>query len=143
MRKGVAALTCIVAVLLAWSAVYADPLTDAPVCLQVNGDPNVIAKLVFKKLAENIYSFTAIISNGSDLHNVMGGSAFIGSNNIFVSSYQSGRDSAAMWTGNPYFVLDKNSLNGSFEGIGHDYNYVDHSTDTEYSTGYLTHVSCP
>ncbi len=83
-----------------------------------------------------------IVKNGS-IHNIGSGTAYVRGKSVYMTVDHAGKDSVAMWTGQEYAVLDKKTLIGESESIGHDYNYDDSSLDTQYGSGvFLTPVPC-
>jgi hypothetical protein len=85
------------------------------------------------------------VENGT-IQNIGTGTAYIRGNLVYLVSADAGAGvgSAAMATGQGWTVLNKTTLVGTAEGIGHDKNYTDGSLDTEYNSGPITlkPVSC-
>jgi hypothetical protein len=86
--------------------------------------------------------------------NIVYGNAEIEGNTVLMTLIGSGKekDSTAMWTWIGHVVLDRSTLNGTYESIGNDRNYSDQpivigdifiDSDTEYDTGSLTFIPCP
>lgn len=114
---------------------------------------DVIVKLGVSHMGGGHYLLAGkMIKSDGTLHNIVNGNAEIVGNNIYVTLVHSGNGNGAMWTGTVLVTLDISTLNGTAEGIGHDRNYSDQpfvsggifiDSDTEYSTGSLTFISCP
>jgi hypothetical protein len=113
-------------------------------CWDVVGDGSML-KLGVSNLGGQHYLLTGKIINKSDktLQNIINGNVeFIGTK-YYGTLVNAGKDNTAMWTGTNFITLNDSDLNGTIESIGHDHNYKDLSTDTEYTSGLLTSIPCP
>jgi hypothetical protein len=88
-----------------------------------------------------ILSGTVIVDD--KLHDIVNGSSVLSGNNVLIAVKGSWNDSESMWTATTNIVLDKTTLNGTYDWLSQDFNYSDLSINTQHKTGSLTHILCP
>lgn len=93
---------------------------------------------------KGFFTVSSILIENGLLNNVGGGTAYIKGETVYWSLNVAGNSQEAMWASQNYLVINKRSLVGQLESIGHDKNYADGSLDTEYesNTITLTPVQC-
>lgn len=98
------------------------------------------------------YIVSGKITINGIIQNILHGNAEIDGSNIYMTLVNSGKNSQAMWTGINHAILDGSTLSGTFEAIGNDRSYSEVpiqiggifiDSDTQYSSGSLTLISCP
>ena len=118
------------------------PLVAATKCWSMGGGAYLKARIT--PAGDGFYDTRYVIVINKVLNNVGNGTAFLRGTSVFWAGADAGKNSAAMWTGQNYFHLNKNTLVGQWKGIGHDKNFADGSLDTEYDAFpvTLTPVAC-
>ena len=71
------------------------------------------------------------------------GSAVIKGDSVQMIITYSGKDNESMWIGTGFAVLDKATLNGTWEAIDTDRDYSGGKITTQYIPGTFISVSCP
>lgn len=136
-------VTCAMAELLyPRGAGAAWPTTSATRCWSIDSGTFMKARII--PAGGGFYTVHSIIVMNGSIHNVGTGTAYVQGNSVHLVGSDAGKGPDAMWTSQGYTVLNKTTLVGTTEGIGHDKNYGDGSLDTEYSGGAitLTPISC-
>lgn len=148
-------------VLLSWVCIPSTeaaslwPKTSKVLCWEAKEEGTVVGIMkVGVKLAVGMYYLLngEIIVDGAT-HSIIFGTARVGTDKVLITATDSGKSSTSMWTDINHVILDKNTLNGTYDAIGHDYAnydtpfdsgggiYID--SDTQYSSGVLTYIKCP
>jgi hypothetical protein len=123
------------------------PTTKATRCWSITDNSSTPEERMFLQariipMGSGFYTMNDVIVANGSIHNIGSGTAYVRGNSVYITTSDAGKDSSAMWAGLTYTVLDRNTLIGKHEGVGHDINYADSTIDTEYSSGTLTPVSC-
>jgi hypothetical protein len=88
-----------------------DPLTDGPVCLEVDGYPNLKVKIVFKKMGEGNYTFSGAAWDGLTPYTMMTGNALVVGNKLYMASHEAGGSSTNFWTSQNLIIFEKDTMN--------------------------------
>lgn len=120
------------------------PKKDGVVCFEVRdagGTTLGAYKLSVSREKGNYYHVNfEVISEDGNLLNLGFGTARVVDDKVYMTVVNSGKNDVAMYTGTSHMVLDRATLNGVAESIGHDRNYHDLSIDTEYEIVYLYYI---
>ena len=120
------------------------PERHGVVCFEVRdagGNPLGTYKIVVSGKKGKYYqlNFEMAYEDGT-LFNLGFGNARVTADKVYMTIINAGKSDTAMYTGTSHIVLDKATLNGVAESIGHDRNYHDLSLDTEYEIAYLYYL---
>lgn len=116
------------------------------------GGREMLAKLAVSDIGDNhyiltgkSYKYTGGIGVPPELENVINGSGEVIDGTIRFIFHNSGMDNVAMWSGICHGTINNLSFNSPIttECIAHDYNYINSTIDTQYSTNTSTPVTCP
>ena len=101
-------------------------------------------KANIKPDGNGFFRISSVLIENGNLKNIGNGSAYIKSDIVYWALNLVGNDQASMWSSQNYLILNKRTLIGQIEYIGHDKNYTDGSLDTEHGskTIALTPVAC-
>lgn len=129
-------ISIIISLFVATEALAGWPTTVATRCWSIGS--GMYMKWRITPTGGSFYNINGIIVSDGAIQNVMSGTAFVKGNLVYMTVSSSGKDSDAMWTSQDNIVIDKKTLIGQVEGIGHDESYGDGSLDTAYSGGPIT-----
>lgn len=123
------------------------PKKDGVVCFEVRdagGTALGTQKLFVSGIKGKYYHvYFEVTSEDGNLINLGFGTARVVNDKVYMTMVNSGKNDVSMYTGTSHIVLDRVTLNGVAESIGHDRNYLDLSIDTEYEISYLYYIpSC-
>jgi hypothetical protein len=128
------------------------PRFEGMLCWLIASEP-AIMRLDVAHLRDGHYVISGRIAVADTFYSAVHGSAILDGNNLYLTLVDSGKDGTAMWVGTTHAVLDRYSLNGTLEGIGHERRYADAffemsgiyvDADTRYGSGpFMTLTSCP
>jgi hypothetical protein len=106
-------------------------------------DMSGFLKLRVASVGGGNYILNGTVIVDDSIHDIVNGNSVVSGNNVLMALKGSWNDSESMWTTTTNIVLDKTTLNGTFEWISQDFNYSDLSINTQHKTGSLTHILCP
>ncbi len=129
-------------VVLASEARAAWPTGSAIRCWSYGTGAYIKAKITSQ--GSGFFSVSSILIEDGKLNNVGGGTAYVKGDSVYWTINNAGNDQVAMWTSQSYLIINRLTLIGQIESIGHDKNYADGSLDTQYESNplTLTPVSC-
>jgi hypothetical protein len=109
----------------------------------LDGVPSGIAKASVSYIGGGHYLLSGKITADDGKVYIGHSNAEVEGNSILISVNGSGQSAEDMESGTVHVVLETATLNGTWESMGHDVNYSDHSIDIEHETGSLTFIPCP
>ncbi len=104
------------------------PRFEGELCWIIGSEP-AIMRLEVTHVRNGHYALSGRISYDGAFYSAVHGTAVLDGNNLYVTLIDSGKDGAAMWVGTTHAILDRYSLNGTAEGIGHERRYADASLE--------------
>jgi hypothetical protein len=120
------------------------PKNNGVVCFEVRdagGNPLGTYKIVVSSKKGKYYQLNfEMADEDGNLFNLGFGNARVTADKVYMTIINAGKSDTAMYTGTSHIVLDKVTLNGVAESIGHDRNYHDLSLDTGYEIAYLYYI---
>jgi len=121
------------------------PTASATLCWQASYDgvPLGIIRLRSVSMGGVYYLLSGKISTNDGKSYIGHGTAQVNATRILITVNGSGKSAEDMETGTAHVILSASTLNGSWETMGQDFNYIDESTDMEHETGKLTKIPCP
>jgi hypothetical protein len=128
------------------------PYFEGELCWSIASEQAVM-RLTISHTGDGHYSISGRITASAAVYSPVHGAAVLDGNTIYLTLVDSGKDRSAMWVGITHAVLDRYTLNGTAEGIGHERRYADTffeangiymDADTRYgSSPFMTLIGCP
>lgn len=112
------------------------PMTTAIRCWSIESGMFIKARIAPQ--SSGFFTLSFIVVSKGAIHNVGTGTAYLRGDLVYLMLGDVGNDSNAMWTSQSYKVINRYTLTGQEESIGHDKNYADSSLDTEYTSSLST-----
>lgn len=130
--------------MLANEAIAAWPSAPATRCWSFGPEGDFIKARIIPQ-GSGFFAVSSILIENGKFQNVGGGTAYVKGDSIYWTLNFAGNDETAMWTSQSYLIINKRTLSGQLESIGHDINYNDDTLDTEYRSSNpltLTPIQC-